>query len=95
MSLQATAKRLGVSTPRVRAAVGRLGVLRTKFDPSTLDRRRFARRYAAGATVTELGDEFGLTPHQVTVAVRYLRPAAEAAGHAPATARSATASWRR
>ena len=70
MSLQATAKRLGVSTPRVRAAVGRLGVLRTKFDPSTLDRRRFARRYAAGATVTELGDEFGLTPHQVSVAVR-------------------------
>ena len=70
MSLQATAKRLGVSTPRVRAAVGRLGVLRTKFDPSTLDRRRFARRYAAGATFTELGDEFGLTPHQVSVAVR-------------------------
>jgi hypothetical protein len=70
MSLQATAKRLGVSTPRVRAAVGRLGVLRTKFDPSTLDRRRFARHYAAGDTVTELGDEFGLTPHQVSVAVR-------------------------
>ena len=72
LSLQATAKRLGVSTPRVRAVVGRLGVLRTWFDPSTLDRERFARRYAAGATAAELADEFGLTPHQVTVAVRSL-----------------------
>jgi transposase-like protein len=70
LSLQATAQQLGVSTPRVRTVVGRLGVLRTWFDPFTIDRKRFARRYAAGATVAELGDEFGLTPHQVTVAVR-------------------------
>lgn len=62
LSLQATAKRLGVSTLRVRAAVGRLGVLRTTFDPSTVARTRFSRRHAAGATVAELADEFGLTP---------------------------------
>jgi len=32
------AQRLEVSIPRVRATVGRAGVLRTKFDPSTIDR---------------------------------------------------------
>ena len=68
---RATAKRLGVSRP-VRAAVGRLRVLRTPFDPSTLDRKRFVRRYDAGATIAELGQEFELTEHEVGVAIRYL-----------------------
>jgi len=72
LSIGATAKRLGVSRPRVRAAVGRLGVLRTAFDPSTLDRKRFVRRYDAGATIAELGQEFELTEHEVGVAIRYL-----------------------
>ena len=65
LSLTATANQLGVSVPRVRAAVGRLGVLRTRFDASTVDRTKFARRYAAGATAAELADEFALTQHQV------------------------------
>ena len=56
----------------MRAAVGRLGVLRTAFDPSTLDRKRFVRRYDAGATIAELGQEFELTEHEVGVAIRYL-----------------------
>lgn len=44
LSVQATAKRLGVSAPRVRAAVGRLGVLRRAFDPSTVDGDRSGQR---------------------------------------------------
>jgi transposase-like protein len=70
LSLRATARRLGVSTPRVRATVGRLGVLRSKFDTSSIDRRRFTRRYGQGATTDVLGVEFGLSDHQVATAVR-------------------------
>ena len=40
------------------------------FDPASVDRRRFTRRYAAGATYGELGAEFDLTEHQVTRAIR-------------------------
>ena len=70
LSLRATARRLDVTILRVREAVDRLGVLRSPFDPASIDRRRFSRRYAAGATYGELGAEFGLTEHQVTRAIR-------------------------
>ena len=86
LSLQATAARLGVSLPRVRAAVGRLGILRTKFDPSTVDRARFSRRHAGGATLAELAAEFQLSSHAVSVAVRsFGLPSQLAVRHGPLT----------
>jgi hypothetical protein len=70
LSLRATAQRLDVVVARVLETVGRLAVRRTAFDPTTVDNRRFARRYAAGATYLELGAEFDLTEHQVTTTVK-------------------------
>ena len=90
LSLRATALRLDVTILRVRQAVDRLGVLRSPFDPSSVDRRRFSRRYAAGATYDELGAEFGLTEHQVTRAIR----AFELPARQPGTRRPLTISDR-
>jgi len=70
LSLQATAQQLDVSVRRVREVVGRLGVLRSGFDPSGINRTKFARRHAEGATIAELAEEFNLTRHQVGTAVR-------------------------
>ena len=70
LSLRDTARRLGVSIPRVRAIVARHGVLRAGFDPSIVDRGRFAQLYARGATVAELADAFDITPHHASVAIR-------------------------
>lgn len=70
LSLAATAQRLDVSIPRVREAVGRLGVLRVPFDPASVDRRQFTRRYAAGATYAQLSAEFDLTESLVVRAAR-------------------------
>lgn len=86
LSVRATAKRLGVSIPRVRAAVARLGILRTPFDPSTVDRSHFRRRHAAGATLAELADEFNLTHSEVSVAIRsFDLPPRLAVTHRPLT----------
>lgn len=70
LSLRDTANLLGASIPRVREVLAHLGKPRAGFDPATVDRPRFSRRYVDGATFNELASAFGLTPHQVTVTVR-------------------------
>jgi hypothetical protein len=69
-SMKATARRFGVSSRKVRPILVRHGVLRTGFDPKAVDRTRFARRYAGGATIAELAAAFDLTPFHAEVAIR-------------------------